>query len=210
MTILNLKSQGGSRMVRFLLASVLCIAWASAQEPELLNVPDVRQSTSYTCGASALQAVLAYWGQEIREDRLAEKLGSDPSKGTSPQAIVNCAREAGLEAKLREGLSLADLEKLVGQGIPVIVAGQAWREEGVEGDWNDEWECGHYMIVIGLDQQFVYFEDPSLLGSRGTISRPEFEQRWHDVDGAGRRYNGLGIVISGPTPNPPPGFAPVR
>ncbi|MBN2265348.1 MAG: hypothetical protein JW775_05990, partial [Candidatus Aminicenantes bacterium] len=26
------------------------------------SMPDVRQSTGYTCGASALQAVLAYWG----------------------------------------------------------------------------------------------------------------------------------------------------
>ncbi|RPI99790.1 MAG: hypothetical protein EHM31_09480, partial [Candidatus Aminicenantes bacterium] len=38
------------------------------------SVPDVRQSTGYTCGASALQAILAYWGTEEREDRLAARL----------------------------------------------------------------------------------------------------------------------------------------
>jgi hypothetical protein len=47
--------------------------------PSLLEgVPDVRQSTGYTCGAAALQAVLAYWGTQEREDRLAARLRSTP------------------------------------------------------------------------------------------------------------------------------------
>jgi predicted double-glycine peptidase len=42
------------------------------QKIELLNLPDVRQSKSYTCGPSSLQAVLMYYGIEKREDILAE------------------------------------------------------------------------------------------------------------------------------------------
>src|SRR5687768_8367150 len=41
--------------------------------PELLPLPDVRQHTSYACGAAALQAVLAYYGlndSQVRGDAL--------------------------------------------------------------------------------------------------------------------------------------------
>lgn len=33
----------------------------------LINLPDVRQATDYTCGPSSLQAVLMYYGEEVRE-----------------------------------------------------------------------------------------------------------------------------------------------
>ncbi len=36
----------------------------------LSNVPDTRQSANYSCGATALQAVLKYWGIDIEEDKL--------------------------------------------------------------------------------------------------------------------------------------------
>lgn len=175
----------------------------------MLQVPDVRQSTNYTCGAAALQSVLAYWGIEYREDRLVEKLGSTPDAGTPPQAIMKLSRELGLKAQLKEQLSLADLESYVKSGVPVIVACQAWRDED-SAEWSKEWQCGHYMVVIGIDPEKVYFEDPSLLGSRGYIGREEFLKRWHDVDGGGRRYERLGIVIEGARPSPPPDLAPVE
>jgi len=46
----------------------------------------------------------------------------------------------------------------------VIVNGQAWRDDsGIP--WANEWEDGHYMVVIGLDEKNVYFEDPSILAA---------------------------------------------
>lgn len=185
------------------------LAMVAAEPPELLEVPDVRQSTSYTCGASALQAVLAYWGHEYREDKLVEMLGTNAEVGTPPAAILRVAGELGLSARLQEHTTLEQLALLLSQRIPVIVAGQAWRETE-EGDWSKEWLCGHYMVVIGLDDKKVYFEDPSLLGSRGFISRQEFLRRWHDMDGAGRRYEQLAIIIEGQKPSPPPALAPVE
>ncbi|MCK7482927.1 MAG: cysteine peptidase family C39 domain-containing protein [Candidatus Moduliflexus flocculans] len=91
-------------------------------------MPDVRQSTGYTCGAAALQAVLAYWGMSEREDRLAARLRSTPEAGTHPDDIVRVAREFGLTAELREGLDLSDLESALAAGTTVIVDLQAWRE----------------------------------------------------------------------------------
>lgn len=34
----------------------------------LIDFPEVRQSTNYTCGVSALQALLYYYGISYRED----------------------------------------------------------------------------------------------------------------------------------------------
>src|SRR5262245_25399786 len=70
-------------------------ACAGARMRELA-VPDVRQATDYTCSASALQAVLAYYGVEKREDELAKELGATPEDGAPPEAIVRVAMAHGL------------------------------------------------------------------------------------------------------------------
>ncbi|HOW86826.1 MAG TPA: C39 family peptidase [Candidatus Aminicenantes bacterium] len=165
-------------------------------------VPDVRQSTGYSCGAAALQAVLACWGIEEREDRLAARLGTTPEQGTHPDAIVRGARELGLTAEMREGLELADLERALAEGASVIVDLQAWRDKP-DAPWAETWDDGHYMVLLGLDAANLYFEDPSLLGARGVIPRAEFIDRWHDYEGeapldpSDRRYVHMAIFLRG-------------
>ncbi len=181
------------------------------------SVPDVRQSTGYTCGAAALQAVLSYWGIDEREDRLAARLHSTPEAGTHPLDIVRVAREFGLTADLREGLELPDLERALAEGRTVIVDLQAWRERS-DIPWSETWDDGHYMVLLGLDSVNLYFEDPSLLGARGLIPRAEFVERWHDYEGAepldptDRKYVHMAIFLEGARPAPAPraAFEPVR
>ena len=70
-------------------SAVSAPAAAPVKPPALLaGVPDVRQSTGYSCGAAALQAVLAHWGISEREDRLVARLHSTPQLGTHPNDIV--------------------------------------------------------------------------------------------------------------------------
>jgi predicted double-glycine peptidase len=181
------------------------------------SVPDVRQSTDYTCGAAALQAVLAYWGKEEREDRLTARLHGDSELGIHPLDILRVAREFGLSADLREGLDLADLEAALAAGTTVIVDLQAWRGP-TDLPWAETWEDGHYMVLLGMDGENLYFEDPSLLGSRGTIPRSEFVDRWHDYEGdppldpTDRKYVHMALFIrgNGPAPAAPDRFRQVR
>jgi predicted double-glycine peptidase len=170
----------------------------------LEGVPDVRQSTGFSCGTAALQAVLHYYGVEEREDRLMKELQTSPEEGTHPAEILRVARAHGLRAEMREGLGIEDLKSALDRGTPIIAAIQAWKSgDGSTPSWAKNWEDGHYVVVLGLDAAAVYVEDPSLLGCRGIIPRAEFLERWHDYEGrppfgAGRRaYVRMGIFIEG-------------
>lgn len=150
----------------------------------LSSVPDTRQSTEYSCGAAALQAVLGYWGRDVGEEDLRELLNTDPESGTYPEDILRVAQELGFEAEYKENLTLDEIELSVVQGVPVIVDCQAWRSPASgNASWAEDWVDGHWMVIIGLDDENVYFEDPYILGSRGFMSRQEFEERWHNPRG---------------------------
>ena len=51
---------------------------------ELVNIPDVIQSTGYTCGPVAMQSVLHYFSLEVRESEVMAAAGTIPNKGTGP------------------------------------------------------------------------------------------------------------------------------
>ena len=179
----------------------------------LSTVPDVRQSQSYSCGAASLQAVFSYWGIDMREGVLIQELNTTEAAGTPPEAIVRVARAHGLQAQLRTNLTLEDLVQSIANRTPVIIACQAWSDKSPANvSWENDWEDGHYMVVIGIDSHNVYFEDPSMLGTRGMIPRQEFLSRWHDYEGPapfGANSTILyhaGIFISGSGPEDYPAF----
>ncbi|HMA07121.1 MAG TPA: hypothetical protein VKP68_04645, partial [Ramlibacter sp.] len=63
----------------------------------------------------------------------------------------------------------------------------------------DDWEDGHYAVVVGMDAEKIYFMDPSTIGNYTFIRVQEFVARWHDyyVDHDGSRVNlvHFGIVF---------------
>lgn len=65
-----------------------------------------RQSTEYSCGASALQAVLSYWGKDLDEQDLMTLLHTTPETGTYPDDIVRVALILGFKAEVKENLTL--------------------------------------------------------------------------------------------------------
>ncbi len=164
-----------------------------------------RQSTEYSCGASALQAVLSYWGKDLDEDELMKLLKTTPETGTYPEDIVRVAKELGFEVELKENLSIDDLEKATSKGVPVIALGQAWRSRdeanmAVEEDWQD----GHYVVILAVDKDYVYFEDPFVRMGKGFMPRQTFEEHWHNIGGkkstdASKQMH-LGIIIRGKRP----------
>lgn len=160
---------------------------------KLIKVPLTRQATSYTCGVSALQSVLGYWGDEQREDVLATACKSDQNIGTAYRRIAGYARSHGYDVGIRKNMRLVDLKSVLDKKQPVICLIQAWPERKV--NFEKDWEDGHYVVAIGYDATRIYFMDPSTLGHYTYIPTAEFEQRWHDTDGKEKLYN-FGMIIS--------------
>jgi uncharacterized protein len=169
---------------------------------------DTRQSTEYSCGASALQAVLSYWGKDLDEKELMELLHTTPETGTYPEDIVKTARELGFEAEVKENLTIEDLENSTKKGIPVITLGQAWisREESKKA-LAENWEDGHYVVILAVDKDYVYFEDPFVRMGKGFLPRQTFEEHWHNIGGKTpadiSKQMHLGIFIRGKKPAKP-------
>ena len=177
----------------------------------LFSMPDTRQSTEYSCGAAAMQAVLGYWGRDIGEEDVREMLNTNEVSGTYPDDIIRVAKALGLKAEYKENMSMTDLENYVAEGIPVVVDCQAWRSVSQYNEsWADTWNNGHWLVVIGIDENNVTLEDPYILGDRGYMSREEFLARWHNVRGLDDTDTGkqihMGIAIRGERPYSTSGF----
>lgn len=177
---------------------------AAAQPPRrLLPVPLISQATSWTCGPASLMAALVYFGvYDDAEARLTAELGATPEQGIDPASLAAVARKFGVEAEVRTGLTLDDLAAQLARGSVVILAVQAWAARPVDAatDWESDWEDGHYVVLVGLDDARVYAMDPSVRTGYAYLERDALLRRWHDYDvRAGRReaYQHLGIVLRG-------------
>jgi predicted double-glycine peptidase len=81
----------------------------------------------------------------------------------------------------------------------VIVALQAWPTRAVP-SWRQDWEDGHYVVVVGVDRDRIYVMDPSVHTGYGYLTRAKFLERWHDYDVEGGRklvYDRLAIALRG-------------
>lgn len=164
-----------------------------------------RQGTEYTCGPSALQAVLRYWGKDVEEKRLAKLLKTTSKVGTYPEAIASGARSLGFWAEAKDGLTLDEVRKFTAKGQPMIALAQVWRSQrSAKKSVEDEWDSGHYIVVLGVDRNNVYFQDPYVLMSKAFVPRKLFEAHWHHAMGGDvenePKLRRVGIFIRGDKP----------
>ncbi|MDB5099165.1 MAG: hypothetical protein JWM80_3586 [Cyanobacteria bacterium RYN_339] len=165
----------------------------------LRGVPDVMQHNNYTCGVASAQCVMQYYGIWGYQDGMGKAMGTTEAQGTHPVRVTEYLTKQKLDAKIVEGMTLADLEHIVDEGALTIIDYQAYKDKpGV--DYATDWEDGHYSVVVGYDSKKIYIEDPSMLGSVGFLGRQELESRWRDYEvenGKRRPYVNMGIVVRG-------------
>jgi predicted double-glycine peptidase len=143
-----------------------------------------RQSTEYSCGASALRSVLSYWGTEVDESELMRIVGTTSDFGTFPGDIVRGAHALGFRAEARHDLTLDEVAEFTANGDPVIALGQMWRSAAhSHPSVAEDWDNGHYVVVLGLDKKYVYFQDPYVRMGKGFVPRKIFEEHWHQIMG---------------------------
>ena len=145
---------------------------------KLLEFPELRQTYNYDCGAAALSSVLAYYGIDVREDYLMH-IAKTVEDGTTTNGMVAALQYYGLET-VAGVMSIDDLKQAIDSGWPIIIALQAYRDKPIL--YPDDWDDGHYVVVIGYNGRRIFCEDPSSF-KRTWLSFAELMDRWHDVDG---------------------------
>lgn len=164
-----------------------------------------RQITEYSCGACALQAVLSYWGRDVSEADLMKLLHTTSEEGTYPEDIVRGARILGFEAEAKDHLTLDEVEQFTRNGHPVIALCQVWRSEKESpASAEEDWDNGHWIVVLGVDKNYVYFQDPYARMSKAFTPRKTFVDHWHQIMGGDQAKNPrlmqLGIFVRGEKP----------
>jgi predicted double-glycine peptidase len=171
-----------------------------------INLPSSRQQTDYTCGAVALRSIAKYFGRNLKDEKaFADLCDSGKNKGAHPEDIAKAARLLGFDATVKENMTVEELTNYISKKIPVICAIQAWSNEAdpqkaLKGYKN--LRDGHYVVAIGFDDKNIYFEDPSIKGSRPYLSKEEFLKRWIDKEAYVNNpvKKRLGIIIKGNKP----------
>jgi predicted double-glycine peptidase len=171
---------------------------------DALRVPLVRQETDYSCGDAALLSVLRYFGVEVaNEQALYDPLETTEQMGTDPEPIASYAVTRGLGVESHTGWTVPQLRASLQAGRPTIVDLQAWRDD--EREWATDWDDGHYVVLIGLDDRTAYVMDPSSEDAYAWLPIDELERRWHDVEGRGPAMHyieRLALAFSGKMPHP--------
>ena len=175
-------------------------AWAGKVSGSGVPVPIVRQELPYTCGPAIMASVLAYFGVVSNEKDLAEEAGTTPD-GTSFDTVARVLRSHGMEAKFRDDLDPKEIKRLLRYGYLVVIALQAWDEDVPPfGGYTGEWDSGHYVVPVAVDERSILFQDPAVAGRRAYLTHQEFLSRWHSEDGDGVYDRGYGLVVKGHGP----------
>jgi predicted double-glycine peptidase len=161
-----------------------------------IQVPIIRQSTDYSCGAACLLSVMGYYGIDPYEKQVMDALKTTIA-GVDPIDFPKAAKKFDLTAKVKEGMSQDEIKKNLDDDIPVRLDIQAW---GDKKDYSDVWDEGHFVVAVGYDKEGYYLMDPSQIGYT-YITKPELDTRWHDVEiGTKRKFHNVGIVVNGKKP----------
>lgn len=131
------------------------------------------------CGPASLKMVLDYYGVKKSEKELARLCGRNARLGINAAAVKKAANYCGFSVKVKNNASLSDIKEWLRKDVPVIVD---WFTRGRSDYGDSEVADGHYSIVVGLDKNNIYLQDPEIGGPR-KIKRDDFMRVWFDFKG---------------------------
>jgi predicted double-glycine peptidase len=131
------------------------------------------------CGPATLKVIFDYYGVNKTEKELAELTDVVTGLGIDDMSIAKAAKSLGFKVEIKNDATFEDIESWLKKGVPVIVD---WFTKG-RPDYDDsEVADGHYSAVIGLDDEFIYLQDPEM-GSVRKLDRDDFMRVWFDFRG---------------------------
>ena len=141
----------------------------------LLPVKPFRE-TPGMCGPASLKMILEYYGVKKSEEELSLLCDSSPELGTSAEKIKSAVESLGFKAEIKTESSFEDIQSWLTKKVPVIVD---WFTRGGDNYNDSDIADGHYSVVVGLDEKFIYLQDPEVARVR-TINREDFLTVWFD------------------------------
>ena len=128
------------------------------------------------CGPASLKMVLEYWGINKSEEEVAIACNRDPELGTDDAALKKAAESYGLKVEIENNASFDSMQRWLNRRVPVIVN---WFTRGRSDYGDEEVPDGHYSLVVGLDGEYIYLQDPEIGGLR-KLKRGDFMRVWFD------------------------------
>jgi ABC-type bacteriocin/lantibiotic exporter with double-glycine peptidase domain len=161
---------------------------------KIIDFPELKQSSSYDCGALAIQSVLNYYGIDVREDLIIKNAKTSKEDGTPIKGIINVLKKYKLKCVAKK-MDIDELIDYIEKDVPVILLLQAWwNKKNIE--WEKTYDSGHYVVAIGYDSDRVYFEDPYKL-QRTYLEFLELKKRWHSHDDDLKKIKNFAIAVIG-------------
>ena len=131
------------------------------------------------CGPASLKMVFDYYGIDKTEEEIAKMAGTTEDLGTDEEDIKKAAESLGFKVEIKNESSFEEIQDYLNKKIPVIVN---WFTRG-RIDYDDsQVPDGHYSVVVGLDDKFIYLQDPEI-GKLRKIERNDFMKVWFDFRG---------------------------
>lgn len=140
------------------------------------------------CGPASLKIVLGYYGVDKKEKEIA-KMAGDFKKGLGidDKGIKKAAEKLGFKVIIKNNSNFKDIQKWLDREVPVIVN---WFTRGRNDYPESETADGHYSVVAGLDNKFIYLQDPEV-GKMRKIEKSNFMRVWFDFKGNYLKSNEL-------------------
>lgn len=132
------------------------------------------------CGPASLKMVFSYYGVEKTEEELAILCGRSSILGVNDKALKRVAKSFGFDAEIQNHSTYKDIQRWLNRGVPVIVD---WFSRGRTDYAEGETPDGHYSVVVGLDSDNIYLQDPET-GHMRVIDRNDFMRVWFDFNGS--------------------------
>jgi len=144
--------------------------------PVLLSVPHVVQHSAGDCLAACAAMVLRYFrNMTVSYNRLNQILAIQPDFGAPFSNICRLA-QLNITVLYQQG-TLADLHHSLVSGWPCVVP----VDTGELPYWV-QIHVSHAVVIIGMDTQFVYLNDPAFTSSPIRVPTGDFDLAWLERD----------------------------
>lgn len=146
-----------------------------------LNVKPFQETLNAgMCGPASLKMVLEYWGVQKEEKELAILCEVDTKLGTNDVSLKKVAEGLDFNVEIKNNSSFEDIQKWLDKKVPVIVD---WFTRGRSDYLDSSVSDGHYSVVVGLDDDYIYLQDPEI-GKLRKLKREDFVGVWFDFTGS--------------------------